>query len=117
MGMDAQIEANLPLTEATFFIMLSLSSGPMHGYAIMKEVQASSNGRIRLSTGTLYGALKRLLAEKWIMRAIESETEGSDRGRKAYTLTDLGRRLLRAEIKRLEALVSVAQQKTAGARA
>jgi DNA-binding PadR family transcriptional regulator len=61
-------EQNAPLTEATFFILLSLSPAPKHGYAIMKEVKALSNGRIVFSTGTLYGALRRLLEQGWIRR-------------------------------------------------
>ena len=54
---------NTPLTEATYFIMLSLSREPRHGYAIMKDVQSLSEDRVILSTGTLYGALKRLLKQ------------------------------------------------------
>ena len=55
------VQANLPLTETTFFIMLSLASKPKHGYAIMKEVETLSRGNVQLRTGTLYGAIKRLL--------------------------------------------------------
>ena len=109
---------NLPLTEATFFILLSLAPKPKHGYAIMKDVDALSQGRVDLSTGTLYGALKRLLAQKWVERVESSPLETrsgaeSARQRKAYTLTDLGRTMLNAEIKRLELLVSAAQLRTA----
>lgn len=104
------IQANLPLTEATFFIMLSLATGPKHGYAIMKEVMDISDRRVALSTGTLYGALKRLLKDGWIERAedlVSSEETG--RPRKAYTLTDLGRRILEAEAKRLRGLAEAAR--------
>lgn len=62
-----------PLTEATFFILLSLSSAPKHGYAIMKEVKELSKGQIVFSTGTLYGALKRLLEQGWIKRVSDPE--------------------------------------------
>jgi DNA-binding PadR family transcriptional regulator len=55
------VQADLPLTETTFFILLSLASEPKHGYAIMKEVETLSRGNVRLRTGTLYGAIKRLL--------------------------------------------------------
>ena len=56
--MPHDISANLPLTEATYFILLSLALGPRHGYLIMKDVRSLSRGRVTLSTGTLYGALK-----------------------------------------------------------
>jgi DNA-binding PadR family transcriptional regulator len=98
----------LPLTETTLLILLSLSPGPKHGYAIMKEVETLSDGRVRLSTGTLYGALKRLLDEDCIVRADDPEPNGSDRERKVYTLTDNGQHILRAEVDRLRKLVSVA---------
>lgn len=109
---------NLPLTETTFFILLSLSMEPRHGYAIMKDVQSLSEGRVILSTGTLYGALKRLLEQGWIERtktpAISEETV---RPRKAYALTKLGQRVFEAETNRLEALAAVARLRTTGAQA
>jgi DNA-binding PadR family transcriptional regulator len=120
MTAQTDIQANLPLTEATFFILLSLASEPKHGYAIMKEVQTLSQNRIALSTGTLYGTLKRLLAQSWIERADETEQTATasagnpDRPRKSYILTSLGRRVLNAEIARLQNLVTVAQLRTAG---
>jgi len=98
----------LPLTEPTLLILLGLSPGPKHGYAIMKEVETLSEGRVRLSTGTLYGALKRLLDEGWIVRVDAPEPNVTDRKRKAYMLTDRGRNMLRAEIDRLRKLMAVA---------
>ena len=103
----------LPLREPTFFILLSLSPGPKHGYGILKEVETLSEGRVMLSTGTLYGAIKRLLDREWIKRVTDPIPNSTDRERKAYTLTELGRRALNAEIQRLEKLVSVAQNQTA----
>ncbi|MEK7326417.1 MAG: helix-turn-helix transcriptional regulator [Chloroflexota bacterium] len=103
------IQLDLPLTEATFFILLSLSPEPKHGYAIMKDVQALSEGRILLSTSTLYGALKRLLEQGWIKRVSDPAANGTARERKAYALTDQGRRILKAELARLKKLVSTAQ--------
>ena len=96
-----------PLTEATFFILLSLAPGSKHGYAIMKDTRALSDGRVVLSTGTLYGALERLLEQQWIRR-VEDHWNGTDRDRKAYALTSQGRRALNAEIERLEKLLSAA---------
>jgi len=108
-----KILLQLPLREPTFFILLSLSPGPKHGYAILKEVETLSEDRVMLSTGTLYGAIKRLLDRDWIKRVTDPIPNSTDRERKAYTLTDLGRRVLNAEIQRLEKLVSVAQIQTA----
>jgi DNA-binding PadR family transcriptional regulator len=101
----------LPLTETTLFILLSLSKQPRHGYAIMKDVAELSQDRIDLTAGTLYGALKRLLEQAWIERIDEPEQVADNPGlpRKAYRLTSLGRRILKAEITRLKSLVQVVQ--------
>jgi DNA-binding PadR family transcriptional regulator len=114
--MTNQLEshASLPLTEAAFFILLSLAPKPKHGYAIMKDVESLSHQRVTLSTGTLYGAIKRLLEQGWIEPIDEAgftagESAEPKRGRKAYMLTDLGRRILQAEAERLQSLVTIAQ--------
>jgi DNA-binding PadR family transcriptional regulator len=106
----SDLDAFLPLTEATFFILMSLSSGPRHGYAILKEVHEISQGRITFSTGTLYGALKRLLDQGWIVRNEEGDESGEDAGRvrKDYELTSLGKKVLGAEINRMRSLVWLA---------
>ena len=103
-----ELLSNLPLREPTFFILLSLSPGPKHGYAILKGVENLSDGRVRLSTGTLYGAIKRLLDRKWIRRVSDPIPNGTSRERKAYALTELGRAVLNAEVQRLERLVKLA---------
>ncbi len=108
------IQSNLPLTETTFFILLSLAPQPKHGYAIMKDVEALSHGRVRLSTGTLYGALKRMLEQGWIERIDEDGGKENGRIRKSYQLTDIGRRILEAERERLGALMAAAQEAMAG---
>lgn len=118
MDTPGEIRSQLPLTEATFFILLSLAPGPRHGYAIMKDVRLLSHGRVSLSTGTLYTALKRLLDSSWIHRA--DDVPGADGGtletgrrqRKAYSLTPMGRHILQAEVQRLEGLVSAAQYRS-----
>lgn len=101
-----------PLTEATFFILLSLSPAPKHGYAIMKEVKTLSDGRIVFSTGTLYGAIRRLLEQGWIKRVSDPEPNPTDRERKSYALTDKGRKVVTAETERLRALLRTAEQRT-----
>lgn len=105
-----------PLTETTFFILLSLAPGPKHGYAIMKDTRSLSDNRVVLSTGTLYGALKRLLEQEWIRR-VEDYHNRTERDRKAYALTQHGRRVLSAEIERLQKLVSTARLQTLKERA
>jgi DNA-binding PadR family transcriptional regulator len=112
-----EIQENLPLTEVTFFILLSLSRGSLHGYGIMQEVSDLTSGRISLMTGTLYGALRRLLEQGWIVRVDEGDLADAGRPRKEYRLSDLGRRILNAEISRLEELVQVAHYRTQGERA
>lgn len=113
-----EIQNHLPLREATFFILLSMTPGARHGYAILQEVQRLSEGRVVLSTGTLYGALKRLLEQDWIER-IDTTDPGEDENtrsgppRKTYMLTDLGRQILRAEEKRLEDLLTALRAQTA----
>ncbi len=102
------IETELPLTEVSYFILLSLSPGPRHGYAIMKHVSEISQGRVELSTGTLYGAIKRMLDQGWIVNAPNGSTH-TGRVRKAYQLSDSGRILLKAEVQRLETLVRAAR--------
>ncbi len=104
---------DLPLSETTFLILLSLGEAPKHGYAIMQEVQSLSHGRVTLSTGTLYGAIKRLLRDGWIRRVERVDEEENGRGRKYYTLTKRGRRVLEAEMNRLRMLVEVAGRKLA----
>jgi DNA-binding PadR family transcriptional regulator len=98
-----------PLTEATYFILLCLSQGPRHGYGIMKDVRALSEDRIALSTGTLYGAIKRLLEQGWIQPVNGPGMEEDSRGRRAYGLTRTGWDALEAEIDRLGRLVAVAR--------
>ena len=109
MGVAASPGANVPLTEATLFILLSLAPGPKHGYGIMKDVQALSDDRVIFSTGTLYGAIKRLLEYDWIERVDDPRPNGTARERKAYALTKQGRSVLKAEMARLRKLLRAAQ--------
>ena len=120
-------ESNGSLREPTYFILLSLASGDRsrafakHGYAILKDVEALSEGRVRLSTSTLYEALARLLEQGMIERVeeVDSATEPGERStglypgkpRKAYRLALHGRRVLEAEVSRLENLVSAARRR------
>src|SRR5215470_2793961 len=93
------------LTEPVFLVLLSLAEQPRHGYSILKDVERMSDGRVKLSTGTLYGALRRLLDQDWIERVEEDE---APRDRRPYRLTLRGRRNLQAEIERMCCLTKVA---------
>lgn len=94
-----------PLTEPVLLIMLSLAEKPRHGYALMKDIEFLSNGRVRLSTGTLYGALRTLLEDLWIERFEQTDTS---REKQAYRLTSAGRRQLRSELDRMKQLTQAA---------
>ncbi len=93
-----------PMSEPVLLILLSLAEQPRHGYSILKDVEEMSQKRVVLSTGTLYGALSRLLEDHWIERFEEHDTS---RGRQAYRLTREGRQKLRLEIARLKHLTQV----------
>ena len=113
-----EISALLPLTETEFFILLSLAPEPKHGYAIMKDVLSRSDGWISLGTGTLYGALKRMLEREWIVRREGKDpSKETGRTRKSYALSSLGRSILAAETNRLQILVQAARQSRAGGKA
>jgi DNA-binding PadR family transcriptional regulator len=96
---------SLPMTEPVLLILLSLADRPRHGYAILQDTGKMSDGRARLSTGTLYGALRRLLEDGWIERF---QSEDNSRGKQAYRLTRLGQRNLQREVHRLKYLTRVA---------
>lgn len=102
----------LPLLPAVFHIMLALADGERHGYGIKREVEIRSGGIISLGPGTLYGTLRRMLAEELIEECGERpDPVGGDVRRRYYRLTEFGRRLAAAEAERLETLVRVARAK------
>lgn len=96
---------NIALTEAVFYILLSLDA-PLHGYGIMQNVQQLSGGRVRLAAGTLYGALSTLCERGWIVAV------GEDERRKEYRLTPAGRAVVRAELTRLKELTANGERLT-----
>lgn len=104
-----------PLREPTFYILLSLAGGEKHGYAMLKTIEQLSHGKLRLSTGTLYEALARLVELEWIERVDsplpvpDSDADQRGKTRKAYRISRLGMRVLRAELDRLQALVAAAR--------
>jgi DNA-binding PadR family transcriptional regulator len=99
-----------PLTPAMFHILLALAAGERHGYAIMREVDALTGGAQRLGPGSLYGSIKRMLAEGLIEECGERpDPAADDERRRYYRLTDLGRRAAATEARRLEVLVVAAR--------
>jgi DNA-binding PadR family transcriptional regulator len=98
------------LSEPVLLVLLSLAEQPRHGYSILKDIESMSGGRVLLSTGTLYGALQRLLDNNWIERV---EEEDAPRDRRTYKLTSRGRRNLQAEIERMRHLTKLASLRVA----
>lgn len=100
-GVDVLVNPITALTEAVYYILLSLIE-PLHGYGIMQNVEVLSCGRVRLAAGTLYGAINTMVEKGWI-RALPGK---KDSRRKEYVITDLGRVILNSEIVRLKELLS-----------
>ena len=92
--------ANTALTEAVYYILLSLLT-PRHGYGIMQNAEVLSGGRVKLAAGTLYGAINSLLEKGWIT-ALPGE---KDSRKKEYVITEKGKTVLKAEITRLQELL------------
>jgi DNA-binding PadR family transcriptional regulator len=99
----------LPLTPAMFHVLLAIADGPIHGYNILKDVAERTGDEVQLSTGTLYGLIKRLLDDELI---VETATpRGEDERRRCYKLTAFGRQVAEAEADRLERLVIDARRR------
>ena len=109
--------ANQALTEAVYYILLSLTE-PLHGYGIMQNVEKLSGGRVRLAAGTLYGAINTLLEKGW-STALPGEKDSSlpdkrENRKKEYQITDAGRKAVQAEIARLRELLRNGEALTEG---
>lgn len=105
-------DAHLPLSPATFHILLSLVDGERHGYAIMHDVADRTDGAVRLGPGTLYGSLKRLLEAGLVSEDAErADPALGDERRRYYRLTPRGLGVVRAEAHRLAAMVRAARAK------
>lgn len=102
----------LPLTPAEFHVLVALADGEKHGYAILKEVDAATDGRVRLSAGTLYGIIKRLLEEDLIVESGQRPAPAlDDERRRYYALTTAGREVAAAEARRMEEMLTLARAK------
>lgn len=104
-------EEFLPLTPAEFQVLLALAEGERHGYALMQEVRANTDGRVRLGPGTLYTLLDRLLPSGIIEESKRRPDPGEDQRRRYYRLTKFGRLVVEAEAQRLEKLVRSARRR------
>lgn len=99
------------MTNAAYYILLSLAGQELHGYAIMREVEMQSAGSVKLGPGTLYGVLQRMLEDGWIKELDPPLGEASGERRRSYRITPEGRRFLKSEAARLQQMVRMAQSK------
>jgi DNA-binding PadR family transcriptional regulator len=106
---DASVADLLPLPPATFHILLALSAEERHGYAIILDVEARTNGDLRLSAGTLYRSLARMVEQGLITEVEKRRTRDDDERRRYYRITSFGTAVARAEMARLTELVRLAK--------
>ncbi len=106
MGEDPDPATFLPLPQAQFHVLVALTEGERHGYAIMKAVEKSSNGIVRMGPASLYGSLKRLVDQGLAEESARHTGVSDDERRRYYRLTGLGRRVCWAEADRLASLVN-----------
>jgi DNA-binding PadR family transcriptional regulator len=104
--------SNQPLTPAVYHILLALYDGEKHGYAIMKDVEQQTAGRVKMGPGTLYGSIKRMMSANLIEESSErADPDLDDERRRYYRLSGLGRKVVAAGTQRLSQAVKVARQK------
>lgn len=107
--MSADPQSHLPLTAVAYEILLALSQGDLHGYAIMRVVEESTGGTMALYPGTFYRAIDRLERKGLVAESEDLPTEGEDQRRRYHALTSLGRSVAVAESMRLAERVAVAR--------
>jgi DNA-binding PadR family transcriptional regulator len=103
--------AQLPLTPAVLHILLALTGGERHGYAIASEVEETTSGSVRMGPGTLYGSIQRMLAAGLIEEVSSRRASSEDERRRYYRVTSFGRRVLELEVYRLDHVVRIAKRK------
>lgn len=112
MSLHDDVSRHLPLKPVLFWILLVLVDGASHGYRILKEIEARTDGAIRLEPGNLYRYVKKLLALELVTEVEKpAEADGSDERRRYYDLTPLGTRVVRAEAERMRNLVRAAESR------
>src|SRR5512140_2729579 len=110
--MAKKATAQAPLTPAVLHILLALSTQERHGYGIMKQVEADSQGKVKMGPGTLYGSIKRMI-EAGLIRESEKKVDPAmdDERRVYYKITGSGQKALAEELERYREVVTVAKQK------
>jgi DNA-binding PadR family transcriptional regulator len=106
---DRDVQALLPLPPATFHILVALSTGDRHGYGVIQDVEARTGGELRLSAGTLYRTIQRLLDQGLITERSRAITPREDPRRRYYRITKFGTAVVRADATRLAQMVSLAR--------
>ncbi len=101
-----------PLTESYFYILLCIYHNPSHGYGIMQETLQLSNGRVKIGSGTMYGAVSNMLKKRWINEV--RSVSGEEKNKRMYELTDIGLEIIETEIARLRELVKSADSVMTG---
>ena len=108
---EIEIEDLLPLPEATFHILMAVAEDDRHGYAIIQEVATRTDGMLKLSPGTLYRSIQRMLEQGLIQETAERPApELDDERRRYYRITSFGGAVARAEARRLTKLVKLARE-------
>ncbi|HVD91674.1 MAG TPA: helix-turn-helix transcriptional regulator [Vicinamibacterales bacterium] len=102
---DADVERQLPLAPAVLHILIALGEGDRHGYAIMQEVSERTAGKVRMSPGTLYGSIRKMLDDGLIEELFHRGAHADDDRRRYYCVTKFGRAVAAAEAERLTALL------------
>jgi DNA-binding PadR family transcriptional regulator len=106
----ARVEALLPLPPATFHILIALAREDRHGYAVIQDVEQRTNGELRLSAGTLYRSIQRMLEQGLIRETRDRPApELDDERRRYYRITPFGEDVARAEVQRMSSLVKMAR--------
>lgn len=109
MTADGDVEKFLPLPPATLHILLALADGERHGYAIIQDVEERTSGELRMSAGTLYRSVARMVEQGLIAEVTKRRTRADDERRRYYKLTALGTSVARVEVRRLSQLVQMAR--------
>ncbi len=108
---ESEVEDLLPLPEATFHILMAVAEDDRHGYAIIQEVATRTDGMLKLSPGTLYRSIQRMLEQGLIQETAERPApELDDERRRYYHITSFGRAVAKAEARRLAQLVKLARE-------
>lgn len=108
MTEPASPESHLPLSPLSTAVLLALAEGELHGYGLIQEIERQSEGRLAPGAGSLYAALQRMVGDGLLRQAEAPDDPDVDRRRRYYALTELGRAVLAAELRRLDRLLAVA---------